>query len=82
MNTQVVDSIFKAVSDGSQKQWSDEEKARVLSNSSLLNQLQSWADNNNSDGCWHSENYELIKPKCCIANTNNSIADEQIHIPF
>lgn len=76
------DSIFQAVSDGSQRVWTDEEKALMLSHPELMNQLQSWADNNNSDGCWHVANFELIKPNSCIANSNNSFADEDIHIPF
>jgi hypothetical protein len=82
MSNHNFDSIFQAVSDGSQREWTDEEKALILSHLELMNQLQSWADNNNSDGCWHSVNYELIKPKSCIANSNTFSADENIHIPF
>ncbi|BAB78171.1 hypothetical protein ACN23B_27395 (plasmid) [Anabaena sp. FACHB-709] len=81
MNNHNFDSIFQAVWDGSQRVWTDEEKAVVVSHPELLNQLQSWADNNNSDSCWHKANYDLVKPKSCIANTISS-ADEDIHIPF
>jgi hypothetical protein len=75
-------SILLAVCDGSQREWTDEERALILSHLELLNQLQSWADNNNSDGYWHEANYDLVKPKSFIANTNISSADEDIHIPF
>ncbi|MEJ1930334.1 hypothetical protein WDZ92_08625 [Nostoc sp. NIES-2111] len=75
-------SIFQAVCDGSQREWTDEEKALVLSHPSLLNQLQCWLESSLSDGCWHEANFELIKPKSCLLNTNNSFADEDIHIPF
>jgi hypothetical protein len=33
-------SIFQAVSDGGKREWTDEEKALVLSHPSLFNQLQ------------------------------------------
>ncbi|BAY41429.1 hypothetical protein NIES2111_58250 (plasmid) [Nostoc sp. NIES-2111] len=75
-------SIFQAVCDGSQREWTDEEKALVLSNPLLLNQLQGWLESNLSDGCWHSANYKLIQPKSCIANSNTFSADADIHIPF
>lgn len=76
MNTQL-DSIFKAVSDGGQREWTDEEKALIKGDIDLMNKLESWAESNNSDGCWHLINYQLIKPKL-----SNSCTDEEIHIPF
>ncbi|BAY41897.1 hypothetical protein NIES2111_62930 (plasmid) [Nostoc sp. NIES-2111] len=82
MSNQNFDSIFQAVSDGSQRVWTDEEKVLILSHPELFNQLQSWADNNNSDCCWHGANFDLIKPKSCIANSNTFSADEDIDIPF
>jgi hypothetical protein len=81
MNTQLFDSIFQAVSDGTQRQWTEQELALIKSDIDLMNQLECWAESNNSDGCWHPLNYQLIKPNS-ITNTNNSCTDEEIHIPF
>ena len=57
---QIYDSIFLAVSDGSQKEWSPEEKKVILSNIELLHLLECWMTNNLSDGCWHEANYDLL----------------------
>ncbi|MBD2505053.1 hypothetical protein [Anabaena azotica] len=60
MTGQLYDSIFLAVSDGSQREWSEEEKKVILSNVELFQKLECWMTNSLSDGCWHDANYDLL----------------------
>ncbi|QLE59700.1 hypothetical protein [Nostoc sp. TCL26-01] len=80
-----VEYIFEAVSDGSQRQWTVEEKEVILNSPQLQNQLEKWLNNSLSDTCWHSENYKMIRAltKSLTSNLpNNLFKDEEISIPF
>ncbi|WP_414530065.1 hypothetical protein [Nodularia chucula] len=54
-------SINQAVSDGSQREWTSEEINFIDSNLELQEELNNWLQNSISDGCWHPENYKILK---------------------
>ncbi|MCC5664799.1 hypothetical protein LC653_12945 [Nostoc sp. CHAB 5784] len=66
----IFESIFEAVSDGSQREWTDEEKLAAVSDIDLFHQLKCWADNSLSDSCWHEANYHLV---------NSSLSKSSLH---
>ncbi|MBD2504589.1 hypothetical protein [Anabaena azotica] len=76
---QIYDSIFVAVCDGSQREWTDEQKTVVLSHPELMNQLQGWFENSLSDGCWHDANYDLVNS---LSPSSLRDEEEKTYIPF
>ncbi|MEA5516966.1 hypothetical protein [Nodularia sp. UHCC 0506] len=81
-------SINHAVSDGSQREWTSEEIDFIARNLKLQEELNDWLQNSISDGCWHPENYKILKsmPSSLAASfeqsTLNYISDEVEDIPF
>lgn len=80
-------SINQAVSDGSQREWTSEEINFIDSNLKLQEELNNWLQNSISDGCWHPENYKILKSMTSSLaasfdqSTLNYISDE-VDIPF
>ncbi|WP_227788939.1 hypothetical protein [Nodularia sp. LEGE 04288] len=81
-------SINQAVSDGSQREWTLEEIDFLISNVQLQEELNDWLQNSMSDGCWHPENYKILKSMTSSLaasfeqSTLNYISDEVEDIPF
>lgn len=85
MNKQLQSSIFEAISDGSQREWTSLEKDLIANDSELQNYLKEWLSNSLSDTCWHTENYKIVRDFSTPSNFNqlmNLFEDEEIHIPF
>jgi hypothetical protein len=53
-------SIFEAVSDGTARVWTIEEKELIANDSELQSHLKEWLNNSLSDTCWHPDNYKII----------------------
>lgn len=82
---QLKDSIFEAVSNGTQREWTSSEKELIANNSELRNQLEEWLNNSLSDTCWHRTNYKIVRNLSTPSNFSqpmNLFKGEEIHIPF
>ncbi|MDB9305017.1 hypothetical protein PN488_11625 [Nodularia spumigena CS-591/12] len=81
-------SINQAVSDGSQREWTLEEINFIASNLELQEELYHWLQISISDGCWHPENYKILKSITSNLSvsfeqsTLNYISEEVEDIPF
>jgi hypothetical protein len=81
-------SINQAVSDGSQREWTLEEIDFIARNLKLQEELNDWLQNSISDGCWHPENYKILKSMTSNLaasfeqSTLNYISDQVEDIPF
>ncbi len=82
---QLESSIFEAVSDRSQRVWTNEEKELIANDSELQSHLEEWLNNSLSETCWHEANYKIVRDLSSPSNLSlsmNFFEDEEIHIPF
>lgn len=57
-----INSIFCAVSDGTQRDWTEYEQQLISNNEELKALLISWYENTMSDECWSHFNANFISP--------------------
>ncbi|MCL6754812.1 hypothetical protein KBT16_29065 [Nostoc sp. CCCryo 231-06] len=84
MNKQLQSSIFEAISDGSQREWTSSEKELIANDSELQNHLKEWLNNSLSDTCWHLINYKIIQKLLADSSMSldRNLLGKEIYIPF